>query len=140
MKIALIAMTGVSVAAQAHVGDVGVAILNNRLVTGIVDDSSGSEVVVPGARAFGAEIGLTVPGFGDEPGFFMTDGTLAVGSSLGFNIMSAVRKWDSGTGTFVAAAETFRLERPDGTVFVDSPLTNTFTAGWAFTVGAGDFD
>lgn len=140
MKVVLITLAGLAAVANAHVGDVGVAIVNNRLVTGIVEDLSGSDVVVPGARAFGAEIGLTVPGFGDEPGFFVTDGTLAVGSGLGFNIMGAVRKWDSGPGTFVAASETFRLERPDGTVFVDSPLTNTFTAGWAFAVGAGDFD
>lgn len=140
MKCILTAMAGLAGVASGHVGDVGVALLNNRLVTGIVDDSSGSQVVVPGVRVFGAEMGLTVPGFGEDPGFFASNGTLAVGSGLGFNIMGAVRKWDSGMGTFVAASETFRLERPDGTVFVDSPLTNTFTAGWAFTVGAGDFD
>ncbi len=140
MKASLFVLAGLAAAAHAHVGDVGVAILNNRLATGIVDDSGGGQVVIPGSRVFGAEIGLTIPGFGDEPGFFAADGTLTVGSGLGFNIMSAVRRWDSGTGTFVAASETFRMERPDGTVFVDSPLTNTFTPGWAFSVAAGDFD
>jgi hypothetical protein len=140
MKASLISLMGVVAVANAHVGDVGVTILNNRLTTGIVDDSGGSQIVVPGARVFGAEIGLTFPGFGDEPGFFASAGTLPVSSGLGFNIITAVRKWDSSTGTFVAATETFRLERPDGTVFVDSPLTNTFTPGWAFSIAAGTFD
>lgn len=140
MKAFVTVLIGLAASAHAHVGDVGVAILNNRLVTGIVDDSGGSEVVIPGARVFGGDIGLSIPGFGDEPGFFASDGTLTVGSGFGFNILSSVQKWDSGAGTFVAASETFRLERPDGTVFVDSPLTNTFTPGWAFTVAAGDFD
>jgi hypothetical protein len=140
MKTSLIILMGVVAVANAHVGDVGVAILNNRLVTGVVEDLGSGDVVSPGARVFGAEIGLTVPGFGDEPGFFATNGTLAAGSGLGFNIISAVRKWDSTSGTFIAASEYMRLERPDGTVFVDSPLNDTFTPGWAFTVSAGDFD
>lgn len=140
MKYMLLCLAGLASVTHAHFGDVGVALLNNRIVTGIVEDLGSGDVVTPGARVFGAEIGLTVPGFGDEPGFFAADGTLTVGSGLGFNIVSAVRKWDTTSGTFVAAAETIRLERPDGTVFVDSPIANTFTPGWAFTVVAGDFD
>ncbi|MDX2146147.1 MAG: hypothetical protein SFZ23_01390 [Planctomycetota bacterium] len=125
----------------AHEGDVGFTILGQRITVGIVEDTGSGEVVVPGQRVFGGEIGLTIPGFGDEPGFFGEAGTLDLGSQLGFNVMGALRKWDEVNQTFVVASEALRLERPDGVVDVTTPATDVFTPGWAFTFpGAGDFD
>lgn len=138
---AMLAGLGVSSVAHAHEGDVGVLAFGGQLVTGAVEDLGAGDVVVPGERVFAAEFGIG-PGVGDEPGFFMTEGTLPGGSSLGFNIRAALRRWDSGlsTGNFIAD-ETLTIESPSGTESATTPAADLLVNGWSFTVpGSGDFD
>lgn len=141
-SIALLAFAAAATSAFAHGGDVGLIIQNDRIITGkVLDDGQGGEFVDPGERVFAGEIGLVIPGFGDEPGFFATADTFPDNAPIGFNIMAAVRKWDEVNGTWAAASETLRLERPDGALDVVTPATDVFTPGWAFTFpAAGTFD
>lgn len=138
---------GVSVAsgAFAHVGDVGLKVVGGRIHTGLVDDSGGSQIVIPGERVFGAELGLSIPGFGDEPGFFASEGEFAAGSSLSFNVRRAVRTWDAANGNFLTfGPERLRIEDPAQTAFLDTPVSDpadpiALPFGLAVP-GAGDFD
>lgn len=141
-SIAILALAAVAAPVFAHGGDVGLIIQNNRITTGlVVDDGTGGEVVQPGERVFAGDIGLIVPGFGDEPGFFADADAFPDNAPVGFNIVAAIRKWDETNSTWAAAAENLRLERPDGAVDVITPATDIFTPGWSFTFPAvGEFD
>jgi hypothetical protein len=141
-SIALLALAATAAPVFAHGGDVGLIIQNNRIITGeVLDDGSGGEFVEPGERVFAGDIGLVIPGFGDEPGFFADADAFPDNAPVGFNIMAAVRKWDEANSTWAAASETLRLERPDGAIDVITPASDVFTPGWAFTFPAqGEFD
>lgn len=138
---ALLILLAAAGAAAAHVGDVGVAVDGGSLVTGkVVDLGFGDEVAI-GERVFGGDLNFA-PGVGDEPGFFVKAGTLPGGSTLGFNILAALRKWNPVTGSGnLIAAQTMTLESPSGLDLATTPAVDSFVAGWSFTLpNSGDFD
>lgn len=127
--------------ALAHVGDAGLAVVNNRIVTGIVEEPMpGTEVVVPGERVFGGDFfdqGGVV--YSDNPGLFAENGTFAAGSRLTFRILGAVRRWN-GSNFDDLATERIRIELGAATPVL-SPVTDTIVNGFGFTVPAvGGFD
>lgn len=89
-SLTLAALCGVAFAdgKEPH-ADVEIRTANGRLVTGTLDE--GAFVL---ERVFASELGEVVPNITDEPGFDAADGTLVPGTSLGFNIMDAVRVWN----------------------------------------------
>lgn len=140
--IAMIAGGVLAPAALAHVGDVGIKVIDNRLVTGKVEEINGNEVVVPGERVFGGDIGQVVPGFGDEPGFYMEPGTLTIGSELGFSLRRTVRAWNGSNFDNIYAG-TMNLDHPSGNPTFQTPLSDPAspTPVWGFLVtSAGAFD
>lgn len=133
-------IAGSMTSAMAHEGDVGLTISGGRLVSGIVDDSGGSEVVIPGQRVFAGEFGLLAPGYSDEPGFFAASGEFLPDSRIGFNVLKAVRVWN-GTDFTDLSTSRITLEYAGGAFSVASPVSDVFTAGFSFPVGPdGGFD
>ncbi|MCC6679183.1 MAG: hypothetical protein IT436_18815 [Phycisphaerales bacterium] len=121
--------------------DVAFEVVNNRLATAFEDDATGE--YIHDVRVFSGELGETVPGFSDEPGFFALEHTLSAGSTLTFDIRKAFRTWD-GSDFDQVGPETMTLERPDGLFSITTPMTDPISplAGWT-TPGFpsdGDFD
>lgn len=147
----MLAAALVTPAAFAHVGDIGVMLINGRVNTGIVqEDIPGQEYVVPGQRVFISEF-FDIAGeqYSDEPGLFSGDLgafgagiTLPANASLEFDIRRAVRRWDAVNQNFDAIpGERIRLEFSAGAQSVSSPTTDALTAGFGIDTGAtGGFD
>ncbi|MFI4914952.1 MAG: hypothetical protein ACIAS6_00420 [Phycisphaerales bacterium JB060] len=137
MRSALIATT-IALAATgtlAHESDVGLKIVDGRIVTGIVEDGPGGEFVVPGERVFAAEMfefGGSI--FADEPGLFPAPGEFP-DSDLGFDFASPVRRWNGST--FESATQTYTLEF--GPLSATSPATGS-APGFGIGVGPAGFD
>jgi hypothetical protein len=139
-SFAMIVIAGVSGSTLAHEGDVGLKIESGRLVTGIVDASGSSEVVVPGQRVFAAEFGTLAPGYSDEPGFYAAAGEFSSGSRIGFDVLKAVRSWN-GSDFGELSSSRITLEYASGAFSVTSPVADSVVPGFSFPVGAsGGFD
>lgn len=120
---------------NAHEGDIGLLIIDGRIVTGIVQDGPGGEFVVPGERVFAADMfefgGLI---FADEPGLFAEPGVFP-DSQLGFDFASPVQRWTGST--FENASQTYTLEF--GPLSATSPLAGS-APGFGIGVGPAGFD
>lgn len=126
-------------AGAAHAGatDVYVSIESGALNIGQIDKDD--NIITPGVRVFGGELGEVVPGAGDEPGFFADSFT--PGGTLGFNIIDRLELWNPSLGTFTAATQTMNLSK--GGLDVDTPAADGgFQAGFDFATadGTGFFD
>ena len=137
MRTTITAFTLLAVAgaAMAHEGDVGLKIIDGRIVTGIVEDGPGGEFVIPGERVFAAEMfdfGGRI--YADEPGLFAEAGEFP-DSQLGFDFASPVQQWDGST--FVSATQTYTLEF--GPLSATSPLAGS-APGFGIGVGPAGFD
>jgi len=123
--------------AVAHEGDIGLAIIDGAIVTGIVEDGPGGEFVVPGERVFAAEFGMLGPDvFADEPGLFAEPGVFP-DSDLRFDFAGPVRKWNGSSFDDGPAPETLTLEF--GPLSATSPLAGP-APGFGIAVGPDGFD
>ncbi|MEQ9096235.1 MAG: hypothetical protein RIE32_08235 [Phycisphaerales bacterium] len=133
--ITSIAALTLTSATLAHEGDIGLKIVDGRIVTGIVEDGPGGEFVVPGERVFAAEMfefGGRI--YADEPGLFAAAGEFP-DSDLVFDFASPVQRWN-GAG-FESATQTFTLEF--GPLSATSPLAGS-APGFGIGVGPAGFD
>ncbi len=119
-----------SVSTAQHAGDVLLRIENGRMTTNLIEEGGG--IVTPGVRVFGSEFGEVAPNFSDEPGFDNEAGTFTPGSSIGFNVRRALRRWD-GVNFDTVAAE--RLSIGYGPISpVLTPLVDEVTTGFVIEV------
>ncbi|GAB4339485.1 MAG: hypothetical protein Kow0010_27580 [Dehalococcoidia bacterium] len=114
-----------------HGGDVGLALDNNRIATGVYEMG----VFVPGQRVFGAEFGELVPNFTDEPGFDSLPGTFPVPSTITFNVLGALRLWEGDHFGNLIPAEQISIGFGPITPVL-TPLTDVFTPGFSLPVGS----
>ncbi len=133
--------------ALAHEGDVGLAVVNGQLQTGIVeaDAISGDQWIVLGQRVFAGELdGLT--GFAADPGFYSGSlgaaggpVTVPAGAQLGFTINGPLQAWNgSALGSTTAR---MRLEFAGGVLNAVTPTAAGNVAGFGIATGAtGAFD
>jgi hypothetical protein len=149
---AVVALSGLAGMASAHIGDVGLALVNGRLATGIVEEAGTPpvEFVSLGERVFGAD--FTLAGgevYTDEPGFYGSslsaggENTIPASSSLNFRILGNLRLWEPATSTFSAAApgERLRIEFFGGAASRLSPLDGSTVGGFSIPLGpTGGFD
>ncbi|MEO1008671.1 MAG: GC-type dockerin domain-anchored protein [Planctomycetota bacterium] len=132
-----IILAAAATAATAHEGDVGLAIIDGVIVTGIVEDGPGGEFVVPGERVFAAEFDLLgTDVYADEPGLFAEAGTFP-DSQLSFEFAGPVRRWNGTSFDDVPAPETMTLEF--GPLSATSPLSGS-APGFGINVGPAGFD
>lgn len=133
MFLALTAATfaAAPAALAQHAGDVGINIINNRIVTGVYEMG----VFIPGQRVFGSEFGELFPNFTNEPGFDSLPGTFPVPSTITFNVLSAVRKWDGTAFGSTIPAERISIGFGPLTPVL-TPLTDVFTPGFSLAVGS----
>jgi hypothetical protein len=129
--------------ALAHEGDIALAVINNRLTTGIVGiDTGGAEYVdANGQRVFLGE--LDSAGFAADPGFFsgplgsITGAvTVPAGASLDFTIRGPLQQW-TGAG-FASTASRMRLDF--GGFSRLTPAAPGTVAGFGLPTGTGAFD
>lgn len=141
--LTVIAGAAMAPAALAHVGDIGLTIIANRITTGTVEDLGAGQVVVPGQRVFGGDLGGLGPGAGGEPGLFanVSDG-FPPNSELGFNSLRGLRAWNGSASPGV----TFTTPGIDMTIQF-GPFSRSitgediFVSGFGFNVGpSGGFD
>lgn len=123
--------------AQIHSGDILLrADAWGRLQTGSVDQSGEP---VRGVRVFAATFG-EAPNFTNDPGFDSGEDSFVPGTSVGFQIVQAVRKWNSATGSFdVLPPERISVRLgPLGPVL--TPMSDQSVNGFSLTAdGAGRF-
>lgn len=133
--IGLSALAIIAGGANAHEGDIGLVIIDGRIVTGIVEDGPGGEFVIPGQRVFAAEM-FEFGGFifADEPGLFAAPGEFP-DSDLGFDFAAPVRRWNGST--YESTTQTFTLEF--GPLSATSPLMGS-APGFGIGVGPAGFD
>ena len=106
-SVVAVALLNASTAKAQHAGDIYVEDVAGRLYTGLISEGT----IVHDARVFAAEFGEVFENFTDEPGFDSDAGAFQPGTSIGFNVLDAVRVWD-------------------GSDF-DAPSPVTFTIGFA---------
>ena len=149
---AAMALSGLAGWASAHIGDIGLALVNGRLATGKVEEAGTPplEFVSLGERVFGAD--FTLSGgeiYTDEPGFYGSSlsagsaNTIPASSSLNFRILGNLRAWDPTAGTFSAATpgERLRIEFFGGAASRLSPLDGSTVGGFSIPLGpTGGFD
>ncbi len=131
LSIAAAAFAAAPAALAQHAGDVGINILDNRIVTGSYDMG----VFTPGQRVFGSEFGELFPNFTDEPGFDSLPGTFPVPSTITFNVLGALRLWEGDHfGNLIPAEQISIGFGPLPPVL--TPLTDVFTPGFSLAVGS----
>lgn len=149
---AAVALSGLAGWASAHIGDIGLALVNGRLATGEVEEAGTPplEFVSLGERVFGAD--FTLSGgevFSDEPGFYGSslsaggENTIPASSSLSFRILGNLRVWEPATSTFstVTPGERLRIEFFGGAASRLSPLDGSTVGGFSIPLGpTGGFD
>lgn len=123
--------------AQIHAGDILVrADAWNQLRTGGIDEFGEP---IRGLRVFPATFG-EAPNFTNDPGFDSGEDTFTPGTSVGFQIVQAIRVWDSQSGSFDAIPQeriSVRLG-PLGPVL--TPTTDQVVNGFSLIAdGAGRF-
>lgn len=89
--------------------DVFVEVVDGRLATGSVDVDD--LIIEHDVRVFESEFGEVSPNVADEPGYFTN--VLSPGTSIGFNIVAPLRKWN-GTDFSTIPAETLTLSQALG--------------------------
>ncbi len=120
-----------SVAAHAQHVDIGIGLVDDHVVTGVIDTG----VFTPGRRVFGTDFGELFPNFTDEPGFDSLPGTYPAGTTISFNVQRALRVWQDGSFESEIPAE--QISIGFGPVApVETPLTDIVTPGFALTVGS----
>lgn len=125
-----------SLSLAQHAGDIYLERnYENRICTARVDQDSG--VVVHNTRVFAAEFGES-PNFTNDPGMDSEVGTFAPGTSIGFTIRKALRKWGGADFDLIPPEQiSIRLATlgPVLTPMMDTPVT-----GFAMPVSsAGEF-
>ena len=89
-----------------HAGDIFINLQADKIHTGLVEDD---EVVEANERVFESEFGESgVPGYSDEPGWEAFPGTFEPGSSLGWNALAGVSRWN-GSGFDTGIDETIEM-------------------------------
>lgn len=124
----------VASAAQADIpeGDVFLEIINNRITTGLISED-GSQIT-HGVRVFAGDLGVDGPNFGSDPGFMGPPGTFRVGTSVGFNLRAALRRWD-GMDFSTIPVETMTIQLgPLGPV--ETPPTDVLVPGFSIPVSS----
>lgn len=121
-----------------HVGDVGVAFQNGRIVTSLVEEEEELRggLGLP-QRVFDSDLGTVEFGpFGnDEPGY--TSNILPAGARLGFNIRTELKKWNGSTFDG-SIAETMQLGSFLGTPGeITRDTASGFVAGFEFVQADG---
>ncbi len=114
--------------------DIGCAVEGAKIVTGTFVES----VFTPGARVFESELGEVIAHFTDDPGFNAPSGSgMPPGSTLSFNILDALRRYDAAGMDFD--------DIPDETLTISlaaasrtTPSTpDTVVPGFAFAAASG---
>jgi hypothetical protein len=131
LSFAAAAFAAAPAALAQHAGDVGINIIDNRIVTGSYDLG----VFTPGQRVFGSEFGELFPNFTDEPGFTSIPGTFPVPSTITFNVLGALRVWEGGRFGSIIPAERISIGFGPLTPVL-TPLTDTFTPGFSLAVSS----
>lgn len=132
----LAAATAAPALAQ-HAGDVWLEVIDNRIVTGLIDENEVPAVITSDVRVFGSDFGEVLPDWSDEPGFDNEPGTFLFGSSLGFNIRAALRSWN-GSDFSTIPTERIAVDFPTAPGPVLTPLTDLFTPGFTIPVDSDD--
>lgn len=127
MTLALAAFA-TAASAQPHQGDIILADIDGRIVTGLGED--GSDPIFP-IRVFESEFEQN---FTDEPGFDTDADAFPPFSTIGFNIRRALREWN---GDFDAICDERIAIRsgPFGPVL--TPETDELVAGFGIEVNSG---
>jgi hypothetical protein len=115
-----------------HAGDVWLEVLDNRIVTGLIDEDEDPPVVTSGVRVFGSDFGEVLPNWTDEPGFDNELGTFQSGTSIGFNIRAALRSWN-GSDFSMVPTERISVGFPTASAVL-TPLTDELVAGFTIPV------
>ena len=131
LSFSISALAAAPAALAQHAGDVGLAVIDNRIVTGFYELG----VFTPGQRVFGSELGELFPDFTDEPGFVSLPGVFPVPSAIRFNVLAAVRLWDgSGFGSVIPPEQISIGFGPLSPVL--TPLTDGLTPGFSLAVAS----
>lgn len=134
MNAAILAVPSVLLAGppKPHHGDIGVSIVDDRLITSFVEGGGARVGLGAAERVFESELGSVEYGpFGnDEPGY--TSNALPAGFNLGFNILSELKRWN-GSAFDGSIAETMQIARFLGTPGEESRETSSgFVGGFLF--------
>lgn len=117
--------------------DVQLSVVNGSIDTGSIDFDTPGNPVIPGVRVFTATLGEGFPHFSPRPGFTASPGSgLPAGSTLSFNIVDALRKFDPiGVDFDEVPAETMtiNLAAASRTTPADP---GGFVEGFAFTAAS----
>jgi len=125
-------MTGV--AAAQHAGDILLLQRNGALVTGKINDDGS---LVEGTRVFLTEFGV-FPNFTDEPGINSPVGEFVSGTTIGFTIRKALRKWDGSDFDAIPAERISMKLGPLGPI--STPLSDVAVTGFSNLVASnGEF-
>ncbi len=117
--------------AQVHAGDVLLLNQSGRLVTGIADEITGQPSY--GQRVFVANLGAfdTI----NNPGFDSGPGALPPGSSIGFDILAALRRWQGGNFNTIPP-QVVRMRLGPTAFSRYTPATDLVVPGFSFAIGA----
>lgn len=129
---AVSASIGGVAAAQPHEGDIELAVVNGRIVTGVAG-AEGFEA----RRTFMGEFGSLGENITNEPGFDCAPGTFPPGSNVWFTISRAVRVWDGVAFAAIAderIAVSFSAFPPPPPV-VSPPVDWETVSGFSLPVG-----
>lgn len=114
-----------------HAGDIGIAIVDNHMATG----QYVSGVFQPGERVFSVTLGELFPSYASNPGFDSLPAFFPVPSSISFNVLAALRKWNGCA--FGSTIPPERISIGFGPVTpVLTPLTDVRTSGFSLAVGS----
>lgn len=81
-------------AVAQHGGDILLQVVNDKIVTGLINDEVDPPVIAFGQRVFESELGDIAPRFSDEPGFDSPAGTFSFPSNIRFSILDSLRIWN----------------------------------------------
>jgi hypothetical protein len=117
-----------------HAGDILLLNRSNTLVTGKIE-TDGS--LVQGTRVFVTEFGV-FPNFTDEPGINSPVGEFNSGTTIGFTIRKALRKWDGSDFDAIPAERISMKLGPLGPIA--TPLSDVAVTGFSNLVASnGEF-
>ncbi len=133
--LSLAALAGVS---QAHVGDIGLKVINGQIVTARSKRSAASTPCSPASASSAAISPSSSPATPTSPASLAVDGEFAAGTGIGFTLYKALRTWN-GSDFSTVAGPTINIEF--GPNSVTTPLTDGPIEGFTFAVPAsGGFD
>lgn len=129
----IVAASNAAPALAQHAGDIWLEVIENRIVTGLIDEDEVPAVVTSDVRVFGSEFGEVLPNWTDEPGFDNEPGVFLFGSAIGFNIRAALRSWN-GSDFSTIPAERIAVDFATAPGPVLTPLTDVLTPGFTIPV------